>query len=196
MPAAHPFAERWNRNTRHYPRVADELAGHEVILDVGCGEGTLARHLAGLGHQVIGIDRDASVLPADAEGAHFMLGDATNLPFPNDSFDAVVSVMVLHQTRLELALVEMRRVLNPGGVLVVVGYAQAKGIGEWLRSAADVPGDLAARRGTTAWEPDTAKPAASLGWAETRAAIDRMLPQAQWERLPGWRYLATWRRPG
>lgn len=195
MASRHPFADRWNHNTQHYPLVADSIVGHRIVLDVGCGEGTLARYLASRGHEVIGIDSDPGVLPGDSEGTHFMLADATNLPFADDSFDAVVSVMVLHHTRIELALVEMRRVLKPGGVLVDLGYARDKGVRELARSAVDIPWALWAARGKTAWEPATSKSDAKLGWAETRAVINKMLPDAHWQRLPGWRYLATWVRP-
>lgn len=195
MPATHPFAQRWNNDTRHYPLIADLVADCPVVLDVGCGDGTLSRYLASLGHQVIGINRDPSALPADSEGAHFIVAEASGLPFPDDSFDAVVSVMVLHRTRLELALVEMRRVLKPGGLFADVGSARDKGVGEVLRSAAGLPGDLLVRRGTTAWRAETHAQGARLGWEETRQAITRMLPQAQFRRIGGRRYLATWRRP-
>ncbi len=195
MPHDHPFAERWNHNSWRYPMIAELVADCPLVLDVGCGDGTLARYIAGQGHQVIGIDRDRMVLPQDSEGTHFLLGDATGLPFPHDSFDAVVSVAVLHQTRLDLALVEMRRVLKPGGLLVDVGIARDKGINEVLRSACDIPGHLVARPGTTAWEPQTTRIDPTLGWAETRDAIRLILPGAQFRRIGGWRYLATWRRP-
>lgn len=193
MPKNHPFADRWNHNTAQYPRVAGLVSDCPLILDVGCGEGTLARYLADLGHQVVGIDPDPDVLPDDGERTHFMIGDVTGLPFADASFDAVVSVMALHQTRLELALVEMRRVLRPGGLLVDIGYARNKGLGEKLRSAADIPQNLIAKIGTTSWEPDTIKMDALLGWAETREAIQGILPGATWQRLPGWRYLSVWR---
>lgn len=195
MGKQHPFADRWNHNSWRYPLVGDLVESHEVVLDVGCGDGTLARYLADRGHQVIGVDADPTVLPADSQGTHFILGDVTNLPFENDSFDAVVAVMVLHQTRLDLALTEMRRVLKPGGLLVDVGYARDQTISERLGSAGDVVGAWWARRGTTAWEPETRKAEASRGWAETAAAIREILPDAEWRRIGGWRYLATWRRP-
>lgn len=46
MADQHPFAQRWNADTQYYPRIADLLEGHDVVLDAGCGEGTLARYLA------------------------------------------------------------------------------------------------------------------------------------------------------
>jgi len=124
MPNEHPFAGKWNHNSRHYPTIGDLVDGCRVVLDVGCGDGTLAHYLARRGHQVIGIDLDPALLPPDSEDVHFMMGDATGLQFADDSFDAVVSVMLLHQTRLELALLrEMRRVTRPGGRLVVCEFS-------------------------------------------------------------------------
>lgn len=195
MHKAHPFADRWNNNTRWYPRIGEIVSGHQVVLDVGCGDGTLAGHLASLGHQVIGVDRDSAILPPDAPNTHFMLGDAVSLPFENDSFDAVTAVMMLHHTHQELALVEMRRVLKPGGVMVICGTAKDRAPSEMLRSLADVPENLISRVGTTAWEPGTVKLDATQSWRQTRATIFEMLPGARWERIPGWRYLAVWQRP-
>lgn len=194
MPAEHPFADRWNGSTRHYPLIAELIRDHPLVLDVSCGDGTLARYLARQGHQVVGIGADPAALPTDGEGTHFMLGDVTGLPFAADCFDAVVSVMVLHRTHLDLALVEMRRVLKPGGLLVDLGTARDQGVADLLRSTAEVPGELLGRRATTAWQPDP-QVAPRLGWDETRNAITRVAPGAGFRRLSGRRYLATWRRP-
>lgn len=195
MAQAHPFADRWNHNSRWYPRIAEIVAGHQVVLDVGCGDGTLARYLAENSHQVIGVDRDPTVLGEDLENVHFMLGDAVSLPFENDSFDAVVSVMTLHHTHPELALVEMRRVLKPGGVLVVCGTAKDRSVGDFLRSVVEIPESLVRRIGKTPWKPATVEVDATHSWRETRSLIAEMLPGASWKRLWSWRYLAVWTRP-
>ena len=106
--------------------VIDVDAG-EAALDVGCGTGSYTIELAKLGADVVGIDSSEEMLAwarikaqkADIE-ASFMAADATNLPFPDSSFDTVISNGLLcFLKEPEKALIEMRRVLKPGGRLVV-----------------------------------------------------------------------------
>lgn len=165
------------------------------MLDVGCGDGVLTHYLAGLGHQAIGVDADPDILPADGPGAHFMLGDAHSLPFGYDSFDAVVSVMMLHHSRRpELALAEMRRVLKPGGLIVICGIGKSGTFADRWRSLADVFGSFFADLGKKHWETPAEKMHPRLSWDESRAVIEEILPGASWRRLPSWRYLACWQR--
>lgn len=99
----------------------------DAVLDVGCGTGNYTIELAKRGADVIGIDSSEEMLAwarikaqkADIE-ASFMAADATNLPFPDSSFDIVISNGLLcFLKEPEKALIEMRRVLKPGGRLVV-----------------------------------------------------------------------------
>jgi len=94
------------------------LAGRRRILEVGCGDGTLAAWLAGRGHEVTAIDRR----PAAGIGplVSFVEGDFMAAPFPDASFDAVVLVAVLHHLApLDAAVLRLRGLLADGGVLVV-----------------------------------------------------------------------------
>jgi len=93
-------------------------------LDVACGIGTTARLLArDFGLDVVGLDASAANV-AKAEGllrgesAAFVTGDATALPFPDDSFDAVVCECAV-STFVDQARVvaEFARVLKPGGAV-------------------------------------------------------------------------------
>lgn len=114
------------------------------ILDVGCGTGELvAAVLARLpGASVTGIDPDEHALrlarrklDGRALDARLLPGRAESLPFDDGSFDLVVSSLMLHHlgsaTKLE-ALREWRRVIAPGGALLLVDFGVPRR--RWLRA--------------------------------------------------------------
>lgn len=88
-------------------------------LDVGCGEGRLARDLAALGHDVVGVDASPTLLGAARKASpdfEFHLADAASLPLPDDAFGLVVAFMSLQDVDgLDAAVLEAARVLAPGG---------------------------------------------------------------------------------
>jgi ubiquinone/menaquinone biosynthesis C-methylase UbiE len=104
--------------------LAGDVAGRR-ILDAGCGAGPLFAALRERGAIVTGIDASTGML----EEARRRLGDdadlqvadlASPLPFPDDAFDDVIASLVLHYLEdWEPTLREMRRVLTPGGRLIV-----------------------------------------------------------------------------
>lgn len=89
-------------------------------LDVGCGEGRLTRHLASLGHTMVGVDASPTLIAAARELSPEMdlrVENASALSFEEASFDQVVSFMCLHDVDdLGAAVREIARVLSPGGV--------------------------------------------------------------------------------
>ncbi len=108
----------------------------ESVLDVGCGTGTLAiaaRRHVGSGGDVTGIDASPQMLAraerkAKKAGAavHFTRAAAQALPFPDARFDAILATVMFHHLprkgRAECAA-EMRRVMKPGGRVLVVDFA-------------------------------------------------------------------------
>ena len=90
----------WNHNTHYHGVLLDAIAdGARTALDVGCGEGVLARQLRERVPQVTGIDLDeASVVTARAHGDDiaYIHGDAMTEPFAPESFDVITCVAVLH----------------------------------------------------------------------------------------------------
>jgi len=105
---------------------AGRLAGKRV-LDVGCGDGTLAVYAAEKGADVVGLDASAAMIEvarakARQRGAEigFVLGRAERLPFADGSFDLVFSITTLcFVADAPRALGEMARVLKPGGSLLI-----------------------------------------------------------------------------
>ena len=92
------------------------IEGLTPVLDVGCGEGELATHLPG--DAWIGVDGSAEMLARAPQPHH--LAEATALPFADESSRSVALLYVLyHLPEPTLALVEARRVLQPGGVVAV-----------------------------------------------------------------------------
>ncbi|MBW8812978.1 MAG: methyltransferase domain-containing protein [Caulobacterales bacterium] len=110
----------------------------EAVLDVGCGTGTLAiatRPRVGPDGEVVGADPSAEMLAGARRKARrsgvevsFVQAPAQALPFPERRFDLVMSTLMLHHlprpARGE-ALREIRRVLKPGGRLLVVDFASS-----------------------------------------------------------------------
>jgi ubiquinone/menaquinone biosynthesis C-methylase UbiE len=90
------------------------------VLDHGCGTGIFGALLKKRGAKVIGLDISRPLLKVAATRIRAVQGDAHKLPFKDGRFDFVLSLMVLHiLTKPERAIREIRRVLKPGGVLLL-----------------------------------------------------------------------------
>lgn len=101
------------------------LRPEQRVLDVGCGTGVVAISAARLGAKVVGSDLTPALLERAKEHSklaqldiEWKEADAEALPFPDASFDAVVSQFGhMFAPRAEVAIAEMLRVLKPGGTL-------------------------------------------------------------------------------
>lgn len=127
--AAYTAENETNLYNAYYERpatlaLAGDVAGRR-ILDAGCGAGPLFAALRDQGANVSGIDASAGMLEqarlrlgADADLRQADLADP--LPFPDDEFDDVIASLVLHYLEdWGPTLTELRRVLRPGGRLIV-----------------------------------------------------------------------------
>jgi SAM-dependent methyltransferase len=102
---------------------AGDLAGRRV-LDVGCGTGAVAVHLARRhGCTVVGVDPSPEMLAVarakDERSVRFEQARAEALPFADGSFERAIMVSVVHHLDLAKAFAEVHRVLVPGGRLAI-----------------------------------------------------------------------------
>ncbi|MGB6514508.1 MAG: class I SAM-dependent methyltransferase [Mycobacterium sp.] len=112
--------------------IARELCAQRLgrdVLEIGVGSGSVAQQLLSDSPELAwtAIDIDPHMAQAAATrlrgfaGASVRTADATAMPFPDDSFDSVVSCLMLHHiVDWERAVAEVARVLRPGGIFV--GY--------------------------------------------------------------------------
>jgi len=135
-PLFDPVMAVTTRERRWRSEVVDEVleTSPATILDVGCGTGTLLVQLARRAPKVrvIGLDGDPDILERAAAKAHAAAADvelvnglADSIPLEGASVDCAVSTLVFHHLAPETkrrALEEIRRVLRPGGRLVIADY--------------------------------------------------------------------------
>lgn len=131
------------------PGAAEILAGWQIsagsrLLDVACGAGQIAILAARAGVEVTGVDIATNSLAqardrAAAEGlaVQFDEGDAEDLPYPDASFDVVVSLVgAMFAPRPESVAAELVRVCRPGGRILMVNWTPTGFVGHMFKAIA------------------------------------------------------------
>ena len=193
----------WNHNVHYHPVVLAAVPdGCRAALDVGCGDGLLARKLAQKAESVTGVDRSPEMIRLAREqtpaNVTFHEGDYVDTEtLPEGKYEFVSAVAVVHHTRFEDAVQGLVRLLAPGGRLVIVGMAYNHTALDWVISGCGLPASLlnARLRGGKRGPADMPVKDSAMHWAEARKAAHRLLPGCRFRRRLLWRYTAVWDKP-
>jgi len=133
---AHIYDWRWGRyiaKTLSFFQAWANIPTTAAVLDVACGTGALERLLLNdnPAQTIVGVDISEQMLTqaqqklSGYDTVSFQQAIASQLPFPDQSFDVVVSANAFHYfPEPELALKEMKRVLKPGGQLMILDWCK------------------------------------------------------------------------
>ncbi|MFI6871323.1 class I SAM-dependent methyltransferase [Nocardia sp. NPDC050406] len=184
----------WNHNTHYHRWVLDQIpAGARTALDIGCGDGLLARKLATRVPDVLGVDKDAAILAQAAPAANLRY-DQADFRDLTGTFDLVTAVASLHHVPIDDGLKALQRLVAPGGTLAVVGLWKMSVRTEYvylpllpiIRTMDLLHGK--GGPGAPMRDPDE-------DLSQIRAAAAAIVPGATIRRRLLWRYTLEWKKP-
>ena len=112
--------DEWNWLNRHLPE------GKIDVLDIGCGNGALLNALADRLNSGTGVDESGKIIErariknSEISNLKFEIIKGPVLPFPDDSFDCVISLMSFRYLDWDPLLAEIKRVTRPGGKFLII----------------------------------------------------------------------------
>jgi len=193
-------AELWNHTIGYHRLVLDQLRERASrALDVGCGEGTLARELSFRCDTVTGLDADAATLARardwcrDRPNVELVEADFLEHDFAGATYSLVACTAALHHMPLEAALLRLRALVAPGGALVILGLARSSRPGDFLADAVGRVLSLWHRRTKRRYEHHAPLARPRESYSQIRRTTERLLADRDFRRLLLFRYLVVYR---
>jgi SAM-dependent methyltransferase len=142
-----PFeTEKWNGSNHYHGFLLENLPPNpQNLLEIGCGIGTFSRLLAARSQLVTAIDLSpgmieiAENLSKSHANIDFQLADVLETDFPDEHFDAIVSIATFHHLPLERLLPKLKKALKTGGKLLILDVTKMENIQDFFIAAAAVP---------------------------------------------------------
>ena len=189
----------WNHNVAYYPWIKKETEGCSCILDAGCGDGSLLAYLDDGSKELYGIDIDKFAIDrARAENASekisYEVASFDEID-ENEKYDAIVFVASIHHMNMSDTLDKVKKMLTPGGRLIIVGLAKPSTLTDRIIEAGRViPSRIITNK-------HKAQSCESMGMTvsfdmpklnDVRKVISEEIPYASWRQALHYRYLLKW----
>lgn len=202
----------WTANNHYHHLLLKHVPQNcEHALDIGCGTGAFARHLAKRCQRVIALDLSPEMIrvarshSSQFDNLEFQLADAMTWNFPQSQFDFVCSIATLHHLQQRELLLKMKDALKPRGVLVVLDLVASNSLVERMFDVIA----LGVSGGLRLFHNGRVKPPADVrkAWeqhgkhdhysttSQMRALADEILPGSSVRRQLLWRYTLIYQSP-
>jgi len=126
----------WNHNFAYNGWISKVVGKRNRILDVGCGDGTLAQFLRTPDNHILGIDPSTSSIQRakkqnEYDNVDFVQTSFEDFNAENTKFDAIIFVASIHHMNMKEAIAKAKSCLEKNGVLIIVGLAKPASFLDW-----------------------------------------------------------------
>ena len=204
--------ESWNHNNHYHHFLLKQLPSHsQTVLDIGCGTGEFSRLLANRAEKVIAVDLSPKSIEVAKQCSRqyanidFQVADIAQWEFPQEKFDAIVSIATVHHLSIENLLHQLKAALKPHGILAILDLLERDSFRDIFSDLVAVP--LNWWFWTTKNRHIKPSPEAVAAMEEhlstdkylTRSQVRQIytgsLPEATIKKHLFWRYSVVWQKP-
>ena len=127
----------WNHNFAYHNWIYKNITKDSTILDVGCGDGTLAFNLANNNKKILGIDiNHNSITTANKKNIYnnveFIKNDYLTYDFKKQKFDVIIFVAAIQHMDMKNALDKAKLLLNDNGKIIIVGLSNPSNLLDYI----------------------------------------------------------------
>ena len=127
----------WNHNYAYHNWIKKNIENNSIVLDVGCGDGTLIFKISKKCKKVYGIDIDkksinVAIKDNKDDNVSFINDDFLKYNFKNMKFDMIIFVAAIHHMNMKDALLKAQSLLKENGKIIIVGLSKPSSIFDYI----------------------------------------------------------------
>lgn len=207
-----PFVtEKWNHNNHYHDFLLKNIPQNcQHALEIGCGIGTFSRLLATRSTRLTAIDLSPKMIESarnfskSSTNIDFQIADVLKTNFPEQYFDAIVSIATFHHLPLDEVLPKLKKALKVDGKLLILDVLRAETLQDFLVGAVAFPSSMIMKffhnglakpteKERQAWAQH-AETDRFLSFSEVTQIYSRYFEKAVFQRHLFFRYSVIWKK--